>query len=134
MEAFGETQGWAMQFETTVLPDDAGALTALLQRCRDARTDVVITTGGTGLGPRDITPETVRALMDREIPGIMEHVRTKFGAEKRLALLSRGVAAQMGKTLVFTLPGTPRAVDEYLGEITPLLDHMILTMREIDPH
>jgi len=134
LQAFGAARGWTMHVETATLPDDPAPLTALLQQCRDVETDLVITTGGTGIGPRDCAPETVNALADRRIPGIMEHIRVKYGAEKPLALLSRGVAAQMRRTLVFTLPGSPRAVDEYLAEITPLLEHLVLTLRGIDAH
>jgi molybdopterin biosynthesis enzyme MoaB len=76
----------------------------------------------------------VTALADKTIPGIMEHIRLKFGAEKPNALLSRSVAAVMGRTLVYTLPGSVRAVNEYLGEILVSLEHAIRMVHGLDAH
>ncbi|MBN2806642.1 MAG: hypothetical protein JXR22_08275, partial [Prolixibacteraceae bacterium] len=92
------------------------------------------TTGGTGIGERDITPEVVKAAIDKEIPGIMEHIRTKYGGQKPSALLSRGVAGVIGKMLVFTLPGSPGAIKDYCSEIFRVLDHAYLMLHGIDGH
>ena len=119
---------------TQVLPDDAEALHAALVAARDEGAALVLTTGGTGIGPRDITPDVVMALADKTIPGIMEHIRMKFGADKPNALLSRSVAVVLGKTLVFTLPGSVRAVDEYMGEIGKFLEHALYMLYGLDTH
>ena len=103
-------------------------------RSDDEIFDVVITTGGTGIGPRDITIETVRPLLDKEIPGIMEMIRIKYGQEKPNALLSRGIAGVMGQTLVYTLPGSVKAVDEYMTEILKTLQHLIYMLHGVDVH
>jgi len=106
----------------------------LLLNCRDKKFDIVITTGGTGISPRDITPDIVKTLLDKEIPGIMESIRMKYGQQKSAALLSRSIAGVMGHSLVFTLPGSVRAVNEYLEEITKGLKHMIYMINQIDSH
>lgn len=120
--------------ERAVLPDDACRLKAGLQDARDAGVDVVFTTGGTGVGPRDITPDVVATMADRLIPGIIEHIRVTYGAAKPNALLSRSVAAVLGRTLVFTLPGSVKAVNEYLNEILKILDHAIYMLHGLDAH
>ena len=131
-EHFAATR-WRLDLRGVVLPDEAEALRALLQA--EAPTcDLIVTTGGTGLGPRDITPDVVTALADRLVPGVMEAIRVKFGAEHPGALLSRGVAAVLGRTLVYTLPGSPRAVEEYLGEILLTAEHAIRMVHGLDVH
>jgi len=117
-----------------IIPDEADKLEKLLSEARDNTVDLVFTTGGTGIGARDITPDVVRKVLDKEIPGIMEMIRIKYGIDKSAALLSRGVAGVMGKTLVFTLPGSPKAVNEYCAEILPILNHAFLMMAGIDNH
>jgi molybdenum cofactor synthesis domain-containing protein len=120
--------------EHTIIPDDPAALIALLERGKQQQVDVLITTGGTGVGPRDITPEVVEPMLDKEIPGIMEAIRLKYGAEKPNALLSRGIAGVMDNTLVYTLPGSVKAVNEYMEEIQKTLHHLILMLHGIDSH
>ena len=132
--AWCETSGWRADFTRHCIPDDCVQLADLLDAARVARPHLLITTGGTGISPRDITPDVIIEHVDMIVPGIMEHVRTKYGASKPLALLSRSVAAVIGETLVFALPGSPRGVEEYLSEITPLFEHMLLVVRGIDPH
>lgn len=134
IETFLESKRWHPQFEMTVLPDDAEGLKMELETARDDAVDVVFITGGTGIGPRDVTPEVVAALADKIIPGLMEHIRLKFGAEKPNALLSRSVAAVMGRTLVYALPGSVRAVEEYMGEIVKTLEHAICMLHGLDIH
>ena len=96
--------------------------------------DIIFTTGGTGIGPRDITPEVVKPLLDKEIPGIMESIRIKYGMEKPNALLSRSIAGVMKKSLIYTLPGSVRAVNDYMSEILKTLEHLIYMQRGIDAH
>ncbi|HNT28575.1 MAG TPA: molybdopterin-binding protein [bacterium] len=117
---------WHLAIDRTVIPDEPEMLAKILERDRDEATDVVVTTGGTGIGPRDITPEVILEIADREIPGIMEHIRVKYGTDKPSALLSRSVAAVMGDTIIYALPGSVRAVEEYMAEILKTLEHAIL--------
>jgi molybdopterin adenylyltransferase len=117
----------------TIIPDDSPTLKKLLKSAGESY-NIIITTGGTGIGPRDITVETVRPMLSKEIPGIMEYIRIKYGQEKPNALLSRGVAGISGKALVYTLPGSPRAVEEYLNEILKTLQHTILMQYGVDSH
>jgi molybdopterin biosynthesis enzyme MoaB len=86
------------------------------------------------VGPRDITPDVVAPLCEKLLPGIMEHIRLKFGARNPAALLSRSVAGVAGRMLVFTLPGSVRAVEEYFGEIRNVLEHLIFTVHGVDRH
>jgi len=132
-EFFGQTR-WHLEVERNVLPDDAATLRAELEAARDAGVDAVITTGGTGVGPRDVTPDVVAALADKLIPGIMEHIRVKYGADKPNALLSRSIAAILGGTVVYTLPGSVKAVDEYMGEILRTLEHVLVMVHGLDTH
>lgn len=125
---------WRAEIEATLLPDDAEKLQAELAAARNAGVDVVFTTGGTGVGPRDITPEVVTAFCDKLIPGVMEMIRVKFGAEKPNALLSRGVAGVSGATLVYALPGSVKAGEEYVGEIVKTMEHLIFMVRGLDVH
>jgi len=117
-----------------VLPDEQHQLVNALNKARSEGYDVVFTTGGTGIGSRDIAPETIRVMMDKEIPGIMEMVRMKYGRDNPNALLSRSIAATMGRTLVYALPGSSKAVDEYLDVILPTLKHSIWMVHDLDAH
>ena len=116
-----------------LIPDDAGILRSKLEAA-SKKYNIIFTTGGTGIGPRDITVETVRPLLDKEIPGVMEFIRMKYGSVKPNALLSRGVAGVMGKSLIYTLPGSVRAVEEYMTEILKTLKHLIYMQYGIDAH
>lgn len=134
LEKFFADKRWHLRIDSEIQEDSADLLENRLKRAQKEGVDVVFTTGGTGVGPRDITPDVVAALSDRQIPGIMEHIRIKYGATHPNALLSRGIAGIMGNMLVYTLPGSVRAVEEYLGEIFETLEHVILTIHAIDSH
>ncbi|MBN3036164.1 MAG: hypothetical protein JW861_11305 [Bacteroidales bacterium] len=121
-------------FTREVIPDDASLLRESLNTQKQACTDLIFTTGGTGIGPRDITPDVARDMIDREIPGIMELIRYKYGSEKPNALLSRSIAGVMGSSLVYCLPGSVRAVTEYIGEIQRTIRHSIMMLHGIDMH
>ena len=125
---------WHARVENKILPDDADNLLQNLLAAVTDGVDVVVTTGGTGVGPRDITPETVTAVCEKLIPGVMEHIRIKFGAAKSNALLSRSVAGVSGKTQIYALPGSVRAVSEYMGEILKTLEHLIFMLHGLDVH
>jgi molybdenum cofactor synthesis domain-containing protein len=118
----------------TLLPDDPELLRKEITESITAGVDFIFTTGGTGIGPRDFTPDVVKPMLDKKIPGIMEMIRTKYGAEKHQALLSRGIAGVAGTSLIFTLPGSVRAVNEYMAEILKSLMHMVYMLHGLDSH
>lgn len=134
LEGFAREARLRARVERRVLPDDAEALRDALMAARREGVGAVFTSGGTGVGPRDVTPEVVESVCDKTIPGIMEAIRVKYGAENPRALLSRSVAGVMGTTLVYALPGSVRAVREYMAEILPTLRHLLLIVRGIDAH
>lgn len=133
LSEFFDLHKWDCAISTVLIPDDAGILQEKIMEAR-GNADFIFTTGGTGIGPRDITVDVVRPLLSREIPGIMEFIRIKYGAEKPNALLSRGIAGITGKSLIYTLPGSVRAVDEYMTEILKTLRHAVLMQHGIDSH
>jgi len=120
--------------ETLLLPDDADGLRDRLIAAQSGGVHLIFTTGGTGLGSRDNTPDVVLQLADKVIPGIMDLVRLKYGAEKPCALISRSVAAILGGTVAYVLPGSSKAVDEYMTEILKSLDHVLCTVHDLDVH
>lgn len=125
--------GWSFNINLTLIPDDSVILKELLKSAGTVY-NIIFTTGGTGIGPRDITVETVMPLLSKEIPGIMEFIRIKYGMEKPNALLSRGVAGVIGNSLIYTLPGSVKAVDEYMTEILKTLEHAVMMQYGIDKH
>ena len=127
-------QSWKHEIERQIFPDDVKRLNEILIQSRNENIDLIFTTGGTGIGPKDFTPEVVKPLLDKEIQGIMEMIRFKYGMEKPNALLSRGVAGIMGNSLIFTLPGSLKAVKEYMYEILKGLKHMIYMQHGLDMH
>lgn len=127
-------KNWQFKIDALIIPDDAKRLEEELLQAKNNKTDILITTGGTGIGPRDFTPEVVNKVLDKEIPGIMENIRIKFGQKVPNALLSRGVAGVMGETQVYSLPGSVKAVREYMGEILKTLEHLIYMLHGIDTH
>jgi molybdopterin adenylyltransferase len=133
VEEFFHSAGWLFNIKLALIPDDSEMLKELLIT-KENKFNIIITTGGTGIGPRDITVETVTPLLTKEIPGIMEFIRIKYGTEKPNALLSRGVAGVIGQTLVYTLPGSVKAVEEYMMEISRTLRHTINMLYGIDKH
>jgi molybdenum cofactor synthesis domain-containing protein len=116
---------------TAVLPDDAARIEATLREWVRAEPapDLIITTGGTGLGPRDITPEAAGRLIERDAPGLMELARLRCCARTPLAALSRGVAGVAGRTLIITLPGSRRGAVETLQALTEVIPHAIEILR-----
>jgi len=134
MQEFFSKQNWKHEMVYHVIPDDEYLLRNFLNDAIGNEFDFVITTGGTGIGLRDMTPEVVRAVLDKEIPGIMEMIRMKFGMEKPNALLSRSVAGVAGKTLIYTIPGSVKAVNEYMAEIVKTLKHSVYMLHGLDAH
>lgn len=106
-----------------ILPDDLSQIKSLLEKLSDAGADLIVTTGGTGLGPRDVTVEATQQVVDREIPGVMEAARS-FGQNRTpYAMLSRGLAGQRGKTIIINFPGSSNGVKESLNAIFPFILH-----------
>lgn len=134
LNTFFKKSGVRYQINKELIPDSSDKLAQILSEAKENKIDIVITTGGTGIGKRDITVETVQKMLDKEIPGVMEMIRMKYGAEKPNALLSRGVAGVMDESLVYTLPGSVKAVNEYLNEILKTLQHLIYMLHGIDAH
>jgi molybdopterin adenylyltransferase len=128
--------GRRLQYNATpvILPDDREAFSMELGNAVREKTDVIFTTGSTGLGSRDIAPDVVEQHLERQIPGIMELIRVKHGMVNPNAALSRSIAGLAGKTLIFVLPGSTRAIKEYMEEILKSLWHMILMVNDIDSH
>jgi len=112
--------------EHRLVPDEFGDIAAAITELA-ATAELVITSGGTGLAPRDVTPEATRSVIDREAPGIAEAMRVETAKIQPLAYLSRAVAGQLGTTLVINLPGNPKAVRECLDVLLPMLPHAIKT-------
>jgi molybdopterin adenylyltransferase len=125
--AVSEILGAAYDVErATVLPDDAAALQAeLIELCDGRRMQLVVTSGGTGLAPRDRTPQATAAILDYEVPGIAEAMRAASLAIVTTAMLSRAIAGVRGTTLIVNLPGSPKAVRETLGVVLPVLPHAL---------
>jgi molybdenum cofactor synthesis domain-containing protein len=134
VSSFFSATNQLFEIHNVLIPDDADALQKLLIQHKNNNADFIFTTGGTGIGERDITVETVSRMLDKQLPGIMELIRVKYGMEKPNALLSRGVAGTIGKTIVYTLPGSVKAVTEYMCEITKTMDHTLFMLHGIDKH
>ena len=112
--------------EKRIDPDDIDAIESELRRLSDdVGVDVVLTTGGTGLGPRDVTPEATASVCQRMAPGFAEMMRVEGFRKTRKAILSRGTAGVCGKTLIINLPGSPKAVTESLEIILDVLPHAV---------
>lgn len=111
--------------EQAIVPDEFDAIVATLESWADGGLDLILTTGGTGLTPRDITPEATRWVLEREAPGLAEALRAESLKVTRHAMLSRGVAGTRGGTLIINLPGNPKAVREGLAVLLPVLPHAL---------
>lgn len=113
------------EIRMALLPDEQGSIALELEKLSGAGAALVLTVGGTGLGPRDRTPEATRLVIDREAPGLAEAMRSIGAAQNQFAWLSRGVAGMKGSTLIVNLPGSERGATESLASILKLLKHGI---------
>ena len=117
-----------------VVPDDYALIEDRLIHYADAGMDVILTTGGTGFTPDDITPEATRAVVQRPAPGIAEAMRAVSLAHTPMAVLSRAEAGIRGRTLIVNLPGSPKAVEECFAVLEPVLGHAVATLRGDSSH
>lgn len=133
-EVVAELEGEVAVYD--IVPDEAGRIQEKLVSWADQlRVDVILTTGGTGLAPRDVTPTATLGVMDYEVPGIPETMRAESLKKTPNAMLSRMVAGVRGQTLVVNLPGSPKAVRECLDAIKAALPHAVETLRgEVGDH
>lgn len=117
--------GWEVS-ATCLVPDERAAIGALLRDlCAREDVDAIFTAGGTGVAPRDVTPEATREVIDREIPGLPELIRAEGLKSTRRAALSRAVAGARGSKLILNLPGSPRGALESLNAVADLLPHVV---------
>ena len=122
--------------ERAIVPDDRGSIESALRHWADDRhLHLIVTTGGTGLSPTDITPEATLAVVDRSVPGLAEAMRAQTMSATPMAMLSRSVCGCRGASLIVNLPGSPRAVRECLAVILPVLPHAIdILTRRVTEH
>jgi len=123
--AFCEQHGWDVVYAAVVADDLAAISDALRKSADDHAADVALTTGGTGLGPRDVTPEATLQVIDRAAPGVAEALRLESLKITPFAMLSRGVAGMRARTLIINLPGSPKAVLECMEILRPIIPHAI---------
>lgn len=126
---FIQSRGWVVT-RRDVLPDELGVLRESLAALADRdEADIILTTGGTGFAPRDVTPEATREVIEREAPGLAEAMRAAGALKSPHAMLSRAVAGIRGKVLIVNLPGSPKGAVESLQIISPALEHAVQLLR-----
>jgi len=120
--------------ERTIVSDEKDSIIAELEGLSDSGIGLIITTGGTGLSPRDNTPEATMAVIEREAPGIAEAMRRETFSKTQMAMLSRGICGIRGGTLIINLPGSPKAVEECFEVIRPVLRHAVDLLGGVSDH
>ena len=110
----------------TIIPDERDKISATLtDLCDNVKVDLIVTTGGTGVGARDVTPEATRDVIDREVPGMAEAMRAESLKKTPHAMISRAIVGMRGATLIINLPGSPKAVRENLSVVIPAIKHAV---------
>jgi molybdenum cofactor synthesis domain-containing protein len=129
-----EQLGWSVSVMEAI-PDETSEISARLATLADGgQVSAIFTTGGTGVAPRDVTPEATRAVIDREIPGLGELMRARGREATPLAVLSRSVAGTRGRVLIVNLPGSPKGAVESLDAIVELVPHVLELLRGRTEH
>jgi molybdopterin adenylyltransferase len=130
-EFFGDD----LEFISDIVPDEVDLIAAALKRFADELDcDLIVTTGGTGIALRDVTPEATRGVLEKELPGFTEIMRVQSFAKVKTAILSRALAGTRGKSLIINLPGKPTAVRECLEILAPAIREGVAHLRGEDPH
>jgi len=130
LEEMVKEQGWLIS-QMGIVPDEMAEISKILVDWSDSgNTDVILTTGGTGFAPRDITPEATLSVIERHAPGLVEAIRAKSLAITPHAMLSRAEAGIRGKVIIINLPGSPKAVKENFEVISPVLSHAVALLQE----
>jgi molybdopterin adenylyltransferase len=133
--ALREFLGGAAKFESAIVPDEADLISAALKKFADElKCDLIVTTGGTGISARDVTPEATKMILEKELPGFGEIMRVQSFAKVKTAILSRAVAGVRGKSLIVNLPGKPSAVRECLEILAPAMREGLAHLRGENPH
>lgn len=131
----GAEFGGTAPFEAVIVPDEIDQIAAALRTLADERgCALVVTTGGTGIAPRDVTPEATRTVLEKELPGFGEVMRAQSFAIVKTAILSRATAGTRGRTLIVNLPGKPAAVRECLAILAPAMREALAHLHGEDPH
>ncbi|MBI3318983.1 MAG: MogA/MoaB family molybdenum cofactor biosynthesis protein [Candidatus Omnitrophica bacterium] len=128
-------RGGADVIETVVVPDEPAMIAQTLIRLADeVRCEIIMTTGGTGLSPRDTTPEATKQVIERELSGMEEAIRQESVKQTPFAMLSRGIVGTRGVTLILNFPGSPKAVKECFAVVEPVLSHAVKLLRDENPY
>jgi molybdenum cofactor synthesis domain-containing protein len=117
-----------------VVPDDFALIEDRLHHYVDEQCDLIFTTGGTGLTPNDLTPEATKAVIERDAPGFAEAMRAEGAKHTPHGILTRGVSGIAGRTLIVNFPGSPKAIDQLFGVLSPTLKHVVRTLRGDSSH
>lgn len=128
---------YANQYDVTgpeVVPDERDRIAAAITKAADGGSNLVITTGGTGLGPRDVTPQATATVIDYDVPGITELMRRAGLESTPMAALTRGIAGVRGQTLVINVPGSPKGAMQSLEAVMPVLEHALALLRGETKH
>lgn len=131
---FFSKTNWQFKIEKKLISDDKNQFLEILQNSVNDKVDIVISTGGTGVGKRDISPETAQKVIKKELCGIMENVRLKYGQKNPNALLSRSIAGVANETQIYVIPGSLKAVNEYMTEILKTIEHLVFMIHGVDNH